>query len=237
MGLGRGANQNKGGIVSKKNVTAIISGAGWIGSFADGLIKELRKRKVSDEGIHSLVTRNGELPIGKIADVLAEMVKKVSTFPIFKTIKLGTGLKNADDFCKALKANGHRIGNWGNNILGKPAFTTADKETEIDLVVVSNSDLGFKEGAYLKDTYKRALELGLVLCPNEVGPQLRLQYTDQPMNEWLLIAMESIEDSGGGLSVFSVERFGDGSWLGGSSGHPGSRWDADDRFVFALPRK
>ncbi len=223
--------------MSKKNVTAIVSGAGWIGSFADGLIKELRKRKVSDEAIHSLATGNGELPISKIADVLAEIVKKVSNFPIWKTIKLGTGLKTADDFRKALKANGHRIGDWGNDILGKPAFTVADKETEIDLVVVSNADLGFKKGACLKDTYERALEMGLVLCPNETGPQLRLQYIDQPMGEWLLIAMDPIKDSGGGLSVFSVEHRGDGAWLDGDDGHPVDGWRADDRFVFALPRK
>jgi len=158
-------------------------------------------------------------------------------FSIWKTIKLGTGFKTVDDFRKALKANGHRIGDWGNDILGKPAFTMADKETEIDLVVVSNADLGFKEGAYLKDTYKRALELGLVLCPNEVGPQLRLQYTDQPMNEWLLVAMEPIKVSDGALLVFYVVRNDGGSWLHGHNGHPGNRRYAGNRFVFALPRK
>jgi len=115
--------------------------------------------------------------------------------------------------------------------------SSADKETEIDLVVVSNDDLGVKKGAYFKDTYKRALELGLVLCPNEVGPQLRLQYTDQPMGEWLLIAMDPIEDSDGDLSVFRVGRDGVGAWLFGYYGHSGRRWSADSRFVFALPRK
>lgn len=60
----------------KKNVSAIVSGAGWIGGFAEGLIKALREHGISDEVIHSLATDNGELPIGKIADVLAEIIQR-----------------------------------------------------------------------------------------------------------------------------------------------------------------
>lgn len=58
--------------MAKKNVSAIVSGAGWIASFASELIKTLRERGVSDNDIHSLVTEEGKLPVGKIADVLAE---------------------------------------------------------------------------------------------------------------------------------------------------------------------
>jgi len=61
--------------MTRKNVSAIVSGAGWIGSFASELIKALRKRGVSDEDIHSLVTEEGKLPVSKIADVLAEIVR------------------------------------------------------------------------------------------------------------------------------------------------------------------
>jgi len=91
-------------------------------------------------------------------------------FPVWKTIKLGTGLKTADDFREALKDGGFRIGDWANDILGKPAFKAAVEETEIDLVVVSVAELGFKKGATREDIYKRAQELGLEVCPSEVGP-------------------------------------------------------------------
>lgn len=156
----------------------------------------------------------------------------VPELKVFKTIKLGTGLKAADDFSRALVENGYQASPWAKDIMGRPDFTVAPHEIEVDLVVVSVGELGFKEGATRRDIYKRAQELGLAPCPSEVGPQLRLQYKDQPMDEWLLIAMEPISDSGGGPGVFGVERFSGGLWLGGHYGDPGDVWDAAARWVF-----
>ena len=152
----------------------------------------------------------------------------------WKTIKLGTGLKTADEFRQALKADGMKIGDWGNYILGKPAFKVASELTEIELVPATVAELGFKNGARRKDIYKRALELGLALCPNEVGPQLRLQYKNQQNGERLLIAMEPITDPYGNLRVFSVGYYGDDIWLRAYVGLlPDDFWRADRVWVFA----
>ncbi|MBI4090684.1 MAG: hypothetical protein HY422_01545, partial [Candidatus Komeilibacteria bacterium] len=75
-------------------------------------------------------------------------------------------------------------------------------------------------------------ELGYELCPAEVGPQLRLQYQDQPLNEWLVIAMEAISVSDGNLLVFYVKHLVVGQWLGTYSGSPGYLFNPDGRFVF-----
>lgn len=158
-------------------------------------------------------------------------------FHVWKSIKLGTGFKTADDFRRALKAEGCRIGAWGDDILGKPAFTASDVEMTLDLVNVSVADLGFKKGATRKDIYERALSLGLELCPAEVGPQLCLQYQDQPRGEWLLIVMEPIRDSSADLNVFSVEHNDDGRWLYGDNGYPDLFWHAGHRWVFVRRRK
>jgi len=156
---------------------------------------------------------------------------------VWKRIKLGTGLKIADDFRKAIKDNDLRLGDWGNNILGKPEFIAATEPAEVDLVVMSVKDLGFKRATRYDQICARAKELGLELCPAEVGPQLRLQYLDQPKDEWLIIAMEAIRDSSGGLSVFRVGHGDDGRWLSAGCGAPGSTWYPGSQFVFVFPRK
>ena len=76
------------------------------------------------------------------------------------SIKLGTSLKSADDFRKALKGANCSIGDYANQILGKSAFTASTEEKEVELVVVSVAELGFKNGATRLDIYKRAQEFG-----------------------------------------------------------------------------
>ena len=90
-----------------------------------------------------------------------------------------------------------RLEDLANEIIGRPEFTLSRTRTEVDLVVLSAFDLGFGSqeggsGASIGDIYARAKLLGLALCPPEVGPQLRLQYLDQPPDEVLHIAMRPI---------------------------------------------
>lgn len=58
--------------MSKKNVSAIVSGAGWIGGFANLLVQEMRRQGWSDESIHALVTESKpeEQSIQKIVSLL-----------------------------------------------------------------------------------------------------------------------------------------------------------------------
>lgn len=191
----------------------------------------------------------GELNLGQIEAIVNKLggmesvgqflrgelvVKAVErAFKVWRTIKLGTGPTTADDFRKALKASGCRISDWVNDILGRLAFTASSKEQELDLVVVSVAELGFKNGTARKDIYAKAQEIGLTLCPAEVGPELRLQYKDQPVGEWLYIAMEPITDSDGCLRVFRVGHGESGQWLDSYAGHPRNFWDEHSRWVFA----
>lgn len=151
---------------------------------------------------------------------------------VWKTIKLGTGPKTGNDFKKAIKDAGMRISDYANDILGKSAFKVSETEHEVDLVNMSVAELGFKDGARYDRICAKAQELGLELCPAEVGPQLRLQYEGQPMNEWVIVAMEAITGSNGRLRVFRVVRSDDGTWLYGHYGDPDYVWNADSRFVF-----
>jgi len=60
--------------MARKDVAILVSAAGWIGGFVDQLIRALRERGVTDEQIHQLVTESGEMPVGKIADLLASLM-------------------------------------------------------------------------------------------------------------------------------------------------------------------
>ena len=159
-------------------------------------------------------------------------------FKVFKTIKLGTGIKDADGYRRAIEDKNMRIDESANDILGNPTFSVATKEIELDLVVVTPDELGLKnrDRFKLKDIYARAKEKGLQLCPNQVGPELRLRYTDQPKYEWLVIGMEPIVGLDGSLELFSVGRENDGLWLTTFNGFHG-QWGGGTRFIFVLPRK
>jgi hypothetical protein len=153
-------------------------------------------------------------------------------FEIWKTIRIGTAsFKTADDFRKALKEKGFYISRWANDILEKPAFTVAPKETQVDLFKVTVSQLGF-QSAQLDQIYGRAEELGLELCPAEVGPQLCLQYQQDQPNEWILVAMKPILDSLGNLRVFNVGGYGSELWLRTYLITPGNVWDPHEQWVF-----
>jgi len=167
------------------------------------------------------LTENGQQP--------APITKR--EFVVWKTITLGTH-KDAKSLKKQVEKDGFRVSDWAADIMGKPAFTLATGETSVDLVNVSVGELGFTKATPLRDIYARAIELGLQLCPAEVGPQLRRQYADQPNGEWLRVAMEAITDSGGDLDVFSVAHDDGGQWLDASWGKPDDEWNPDYRFVF-----
>lgn len=156
---------------------------------------------------------------------------------VWKTIKIGTAIKNGA-FCSELEKKDFRIGDWARDMLGQKVFNVdvATQEEDVDLVRLSVANLGFKEGARYDAICARATEMGLELCPAEVGPQLRLQYKDQPRGEWILVAMEPITDSNGRLRIFHVEHDGSGLWLHGRYGRPDGFWDPDSLWVF-LRRK
>lgn len=154
-------------------------------------------------------------------------------FEVWKTIKLGTGLKTINDFRHALKNASCKVGTQCNKIFDKCTLAVEWEETDIDLVVVRVDELGFEHGATCSEIYKRAQEFGLLLCPVEVALQLRLQYLDQPKGQRLQIAMEPIAVSDDEyLTIFSVEEENDGPWLYVRDGHPNYRWLDIYSFVF-----
>ena len=115
---------------------------------------------------------------------------------MWKTITAGTF---TDTFALrgALDAAGCSIGDLARQIFARSAFTLSATKTKVELFSVSAALLGFQtDTASLANIYGRARQLGFQLAAAEVAPQLRLQYFDQPIGEFLIIGMQPIKTWG-----------------------------------------
>ncbi|MBD3311392.1 MAG: hypothetical protein GF349_02760 [Candidatus Magasanikbacteria bacterium] len=168
---------------------------------------------------------------------IVQVKTQISEFKVWKTIKLGTGPQTVADLRWALEQHRINIDKLAGDMLGHHAFTMTGTEFEVDLVVVSVSELGFIARVTRTQIYERTRELGLELCPADVGPLLRLQYKDQPVNEIIRMGMEAIIGPNHWLYVFELSCDEGGLWLGGEYGIPDRYYNGDDRWVFVLPRK
>lgn len=98
--------------------------------------------------------------------------------------------------------------------------------------------MGFINGATTKQVYQKAKELGLRLCPPELGPHMRMQYIDfnQPIDmskgHWVNIAMNKLIDELDFPNGFYLRRREDGFWLRDYVASPEYLWDSVDRFIF-----
>lgn len=136
-----------------------------------------------------------------------------------------------------LKQAGINVSSYVEDMLKSSDFTTLPKPQIYDTLRLRVSDLGLSDFSTTDQVYKRAEELGLELCPAEVGPNYRLKYADQPLGEWFYIGMKQIADRRGNPHVFGLERFTDGLWLSDGFAGPGSGWDPGAEFVFGLRKK
>ena len=156
---------------------------------------------------------------------------------IWKSIMLGIN-KGVDAYREALAAERVRIGDSADEILGRPAFFYARTPKQVELIVLSVAELGFEADAVSHaEVYRRAKQMGLELCPAEVGPQLRLAYRNQPLGEALDIAMEPVSTYAGEPTILALVNFGTGLALIGADGASESMVPRTRRFVFALPAR
>jgi hypothetical protein len=204
------------------------------------ILELIREKNPSSERLQSIFNSGllGDLFDGNVDQVNRDEFRKIlglsSTKPepkIFKTLTLGLR-KSPKAYHKALESAGFRIGDYASQILNK--ISVATTQVEVDLVLVTVAELGFKDGARRDAIYARALELDLQLCPAEVGPALRLATKDSP---WILVGMGPMAGSVDDLYVFHVRTDRGARWLHSDSGLPGNFWHGDSQWVFVRPRK
>lgn len=188
-----------------------------------GFLADIRDAKVEAVNREQLRKVLGLKPINFVRD-----------WPVWKTIRLGTGLKAADDFQHALKNKGCSISDMANHIISKLEFSTSISPVakEVDLCVATTEDLICRDGT-TADIYAGIKKIGGELLTAEVGPQLRLQYLDQPKGEKLFVAMEPIEGPASHPGVWYIERDDSDLWLLAHCIYPNSIWSEGRKWVFA----
>lgn len=98
---------------------------------------------------------------------------------------------------------------------------------------MSAAELGFRtDTVTLGAIYARVQQLGLGLAAAEIGPQLRLQYFDQPLGEFLIIGMQPIKTWSGEQVILNVANGGAGLILIGQDGRPDAEISAISRLLF-----
>jgi hypothetical protein len=162
------------------------------------------------------------------------LVRSAADVPVWKTIAVGTF---ADTFAlrNALDAAGCSIGDLAGELLARPAFTLSATKTSVELFAVSAAELGFQtdtDTASLTDIYARAQQLGFRLAAAEVAPQLRLQYFEQPIGEFLIIGMEPIKTWNGEAVILTVGNGGTGLILIGQDGSAHAEISVASRILF-----
>lgn len=122
-------------------------------------------------------------------------------------------------------------------MLRLPTFKLSSPRRSIDLIIVAVGQLlPEHDSATFANIHAHALEADLHLCPPEVGPQLRIQYQDQKIGEFLLVGMKPLPTARGSDACFVVGNGGAGLILIGRSAEAGLTVSSRSRFVFALHR-
>jgi hypothetical protein len=178
----------------------------------------------------------------------ADVLRQIADNLMFVTRTVRVGGKTRDQLRRELELRGVKLNESGEELFANPAFTTAKESLLIECVELSVADLGFAAGATIEALSKKAAELGLALCPLEVGPHLRLQYLDQPEGFLgyppsqhrappgsLTVASPALAEDHETPKGFYLRKISGVLWLRGYRSGPEHMWSPKDRLVFCRP--
>ena len=163
-----------------------------------------------------------------------------------RTVRVG-GM-NKRELLVELQRNGIQLNAYAQDLFAHSGFTTAPVTSDLATVELAVRSLGYARGATLAQLHERAAELGLGLCPLELGPQLRLHFLDQPEGHLghpasshqappgsLTVASRPLTDDYETPKGFYLRRIDGVLWLRGYRCAPDDLWSPGDRLVFCRP--
>ncbi|MDG5788438.1 helicase [Evansella sp. AB-P1] len=163
----------------------------------------------------------------------------------FVTRTLEVGGLTKSQLIQIMQQQSISMNEYAKKLLSDDIFTTSDAKYSLQIVELTVEDLGFSDGATLPQIFKRANELGLELCPLELGPHLRLKYLDQPegylgnpsnQNQApygsITVASEIICKDDDFPKGFYLRKIGGVLWLRGYNADHLHVWNSSDHFIF-----
>jgi len=165
--------------------------------------------------------------------------------PQFTTRTVLVGGIGKEQLRRELDLNGIRMNQAAEDLFANPPFKTSEQCRPLECVEASIAELGFASGATFEALSCRIIELGLLLCPLETGPHLRLQYRDQPEGLFgnpptkhrappgsLTIASAPLDELEATPKGFYLRKIEGELWLRGYWSGPDHIWPPDDRLFF-----
>jgi hypothetical protein len=167
--------------------------------------------------------------------------------PETRTVRLG-GVSR-EELLSRLQAADILLNEAALTLFADTRFLTSAESSMVDTVELSVASLGFPEGATFAKLVERAAANGLQLCPLELGPHLRLQFTDQPEGAVgqpvtqncappgsVTVASEPLAADDETPKGFYLRRIGGKLCLRGYRSWPGHHWSPQDVIAFLRPR-
>lgn len=147
---------------------------------------------------------------------------------------------------RALREHNVRLNQAADALFSDDRFTTLEYETTIDIECLTVGGLGFPDGATYEQLVARGRDRGLVECPLELGPHLRLQFLSQPEGSVgfpstqhrappgsITVASSPLDEFDETPKGFYLRCIEGVLWLRGYWCSPDNLWRPEDVLVFA----
>ena len=158
-------------------------------------------------------------------------------FETYKNIrkeKVEIGGKSGEELITELEASEIKVSDEVKCMMRSAGFVPCKDREKVTLISLTVADLGFSDRTTTDEVFRRAQELGLALCSADTGPCYRLQYTNQPLQEWLFVAMKPIISKSGEPQIFTIQHMGGGLLIDVFWASSKYVWDLGNEFIFRM---
>lgn len=152
------------------------------------------------------------------------------------------------DLLAELQNAGVALNEAAHTLFADARFTTSATTSLIEIVELSVNSIAYPMGATFEQIVQRATNLGLLLCPLELGPHLRLQFLNQaegflgqPVTQRcappgsLTVASRPLSDDHDTPKGFYLRRINGVPWLRGYRSGAEHIWSSEDVLIFCRP--